>query len=114
MWFVLGWGLLVLCAWCDCVFHLCRATANCIFCCVRARYAFKAGTDLMVEGAPGDLFFVLVKGVAEVWLGDKRVHEFKERGAFGELALLNDAPRSATVCAETDVVRERESARRQH
>jgi len=71
---------------------------------VMHRHAFSAGTDLMVEGAPGDLFFVLVKGVAEVWLGDKRVHEFKERGAFGELALLNDAPRSATVCAETDVV----------
>jgi hypothetical protein len=62
-----------------------------------------AGSDVIVEGAPGDLFYVLVSGGASVRKQGQEVNRLGAGDFFGEVALLRDAPRNATVHALTDV-----------
>jgi CRP-like cAMP-binding protein len=56
-----------------------------------------AGRDLTVEGAPGREFFVLLDGTAVVRRHDEFVAVLQCGSFFGELALLADRPRSATI-----------------
>lgn len=68
---------------------------------VLGRRSFAAGETLIREGAPGDCFYILASGTVVV---SKRVGGQDERRAtldagnfFGEIALLNDVPRTASV-----------------
>jgi cAMP-dependent protein kinase regulator len=66
--------------------------------------AIPAGSTLVRQGKAGDAFFVLLDGQAEV---QRDGHHRQHLGAgdhFGELALLDPAPRAATVVAVSDVV----------
>jgi len=56
-----------------------------------------AGSDLIVEGAPGHEFFILVEGTVVVRRGGEFVNVLQSGSYFGELALLAGRPRSATV-----------------
>ncbi|XP_005108712.2 cAMP-dependent protein kinase type II regulatory subunit [Aplysia californica] len=61
---------------------------------------------IIKQGDDGDNFYVVDRGRFGVLVGAgtdmKRVHQFDNSGSFGELALLYNMPRSATVVAETE------------
>jgi CRP-like cAMP-binding protein len=61
------------------------------------------GVDLIKEGEPGDALFVILEGEAVVYQGGTEVSRSTTGGYFGEMAILDGAPRSATVVAVTDV-----------
>jgi CRP/FNR family transcriptional regulator, cyclic AMP receptor protein len=60
-----------------------------------------AGKVLVSEGSAGTEFFVIVDGKARVTRRGKKIAELGPGGFFGDLALLDRAPRNATVVAET-------------
>ncbi|KAG9251995.1 cyclic nucleotide-binding domain-containing protein [Emericellopsis atlantica] len=66
---------------------------------------FAPGEVIIKEGDPGHSFFLLESGQADAYKGDpsNTVKHYKKGDFFGELALLNDAPRAASVVASSDV-----------
>src|SRR5919106_4440638 len=60
-----------------------------------------AGKQLVSEGDTGTEFFVVIDGNATVSRRGQKVAQLGAGGFFGELALLDKAPRNATVTAET-------------
>ncbi len=64
---------------------------------------FKPGKVLIREGTPGREFFVLVRGKADVSRGGKLVDTVGPGAFFGEMALLTEEPRNATVTTVTEV-----------
>jgi MFS family permease len=57
-----------------------------------------AGTVLIREGEPGDRYYVLGSGALEVTRAGEHVHTMRDPGnGVGEIALLLDVPRTATV-----------------
>jgi CRP/FNR family transcriptional regulator, cyclic AMP receptor protein len=62
-----------------------------------------AGTVLIREGDPGRECFVIENGTATVQLPEGEAKTMGPGEVFGELALLDQAPRSATVTAETEM-----------
>ncbi|KAI9670475.1 MAG: hypothetical protein M1817_004342 [Caeruleum heppii] len=66
---------------------------------------FAPGSTIIQEGEAGEAFFILESGEAEVYKRgiDRPVKAYKKGDYFGELALLNNAPRAASVISKTDV-----------
>jgi hypothetical protein len=62
-----------------------------------------AGETIVREGEPGSLFFVVVAGQLDVSMGGAYVRTIKPGNGFGEVALLHDGVRTATVTATADV-----------
>ncbi len=62
-----------------------------------------AGKALVSEGETGHEFFVILDGTARVSRGGRKVATIGPGAAFGELALLERAPRNATVVADSDM-----------
>ncbi|KAJ5953113.1 hypothetical protein N7454_000009 [Penicillium verhagenii] len=64
---------------------------------------FPAESTIISEGDPGDAFYLLESGEAEAFKGDAPVKSYHRGDYFGELALLDDKPRAASIVAKTDV-----------
>jgi len=64
-------------------------------CCVE----FKAGQTILKEGEVGNTLMVLLEGQIEVQVRGKVVGTFKPFEIFGEMAMIDSQPRSATVIA---------------
>ncbi|MFL5870053.1 MAG: cyclic nucleotide-binding domain-containing protein [Solirubrobacterales bacterium] len=62
-----------------------------------------AGAVLIRKGEPGRECFVILEGSAKATIPGKKGKTMRAGECFGELALLDAAPRSATVTAETDM-----------
>jgi CRP-like cAMP-binding protein len=64
----------------------------------------KAGTVLTREGRPGAEFFIIVEGTVEVRAGNRVLATRGPGDCVGEIALLAQRPRTATVITTTPVV----------
>jgi len=63
---------------------------------------YPAGSAIFKEGDQGDEMFVLVSGQVRISHGNRSLELVGDGGIFGEMALADPGPRSATVTAETD------------
>ena len=63
----------------------------------------QAGSVIAQEGEPGAGLFVIDVGEADVTIGGRKVNHLGPGDFFGEMALLDGGPRTATVTAKTDV-----------
>ena len=61
------------------------------------------GTRLIEEGKKGREFFVLVDGSVDVRRNGRKLRTMGNGDFFGEIALITDSPRSATVTATSPV-----------
>ena len=68
---------------------------------------FKDGEEVMREGEPGDALYIIVDGIASVTIDDmgesKPVAELTDGAFFGEMAVITEQPRSATVVAHGEL-----------
>ena len=64
---------------------------------------FHAGDTVTAEGQGGVGFFVIESGEARVTIGGKDRRRLGPGDYFGEVALLNESARTATITAETDL-----------
>ena len=62
-----------------------------------------AGSAVIREGDVGDRFWVLDTGEVEVERGGDVIARLGPGASFGELALIRDVPRTASIIARTDV-----------
>jgi len=64
---------------------------------------FKAGETIFQEGDPADELYVIQEGRVGVQTGNRLLDTLDPRTIFGEMALVDNAPRSAAAIAITDV-----------
>ena len=64
---------------------------------------FSAGDVIAQEGQGGVGFFVIEEGEARVEIEGREVSRLGAGDYFGEIALIAESPRTATVTAETDL-----------
>ncbi|HEX3264357.1 MAG TPA: cyclic nucleotide-binding domain-containing protein [Candidatus Limnocylindrales bacterium] len=62
-----------------------------------------AGDILMLQGEPGDAFYVLVEGTVRIERDGRPIRSIATGGFLGEIALVERRPRSATATAVSDV-----------
>lgn len=58
------------------------------------------GQKIISQGDEGDNFYIIDQGTCEIFVGAKLVKTCHAGDSFGELALMYDAPRAATVVAK--------------
>ena len=72
------------------------------------RVVFDSGESIVVEGDFGDAAFIILSGTADVVIasagGEQPVAQVGENDFVGEIAILIDVPRTATVRATSEVV----------
>jgi HEAT repeat protein len=67
------------------------------------RKTFEAGDVVFAEGEPGDHLYVVLDGEVDVLKGGERVATLGTKECFGEMALLDQSPRSASIRARKEL-----------
>lgn len=60
------------------------------------------GTEIITQGDVGDYFYIIESGSVDFYKDGAKVNSAASGSSFGELALLHNAPRAATVIATSD------------
>jgi len=63
----------------------------------------KAGETIFREGEPAKELYVIKSGQVDIQLGNRLLVTLEANDIFGEMALIDSAPRSATAIAKTEV-----------
>ena len=66
-------------------------------------HQIKAGSIIFREGEAADRLFVIKSGEVRIQIGNRTITELSAGDIFGEMALIDNEPRSATAVAMTDV-----------
>jgi CRP-like cAMP-binding protein len=61
-----------------------------------------AGTTIFTEGEPGERMYVVKSGEVSLTSNGRQLEKVEPGGLFGEMAVIDREPRSATAVAETD------------
>jgi CRP/FNR family cyclic AMP-dependent transcriptional regulator len=64
---------------------------------------YKAGDVVFKEGDVADALFIIQSGEVEIRLGNRVLEKLPQFSIFGEMALIDASPRSATAVAASDV-----------
>ncbi len=64
--------------------------------------SFAAGDTIFRQGDPRSFMFVVNEGEVEIKVGNRAVETVKTSGIFGEMAMIDGGPRTATAVARTD------------
>ena len=70
---------------------------------VMAERVFPEGKAITTEGGGGVGFFVILAGTATVSRGGEAIRTLGPGDHFGEIALIDNGPRSATIVADTEL-----------
>jgi putative ABC transport system ATP-binding protein len=65
---------------------------------------YVAGDTIIRQGETGNEFFVIARGDVDIIVDEEKVAQLHAGAFFGEIALIKDEPRNATVRAVSDVV----------
>lgn len=63
--------------------------------------SFTPGQTIFQEGEPGDNMYVVAEGQVDIMAGNQLLETVGPGGILGELAMIDDKPRSATTIART-------------
>jgi len=66
--------------------------------------SFKQGEVIFKQGDSATELYVIQSGRVGIQLGNRLLDTLEEHNIFGEMALIDNSPRSATAVASTDVV----------
>lgn len=71
------------------------------------RMEYQVGERLCTQGEEGDCAFIILRGAADVLVetpeGERKVAEVTEHSIVGEIAILCDVPRTATLIAASEM-----------
>ncbi|MEW5726836.1 MAG: cyclic nucleotide-binding domain-containing protein [Pseudomonadota bacterium] len=67
------------------------------------RRVFAPGEVIFKEGQHGAVAYVIQKGTVDLWRGEKLIAVLTDNAIFGEMALIDGAPRMATAKARDQV-----------
>jgi len=65
---------------------------------------FAAGEQVFAEGEPGDALYLVLEGAVKVHQSQRQLAHLGVRDVFGEMAIVDSEPRSASVTAVQDAV----------
>ncbi len=63
---------------------------------------FNEGAKIMLKDRPGTSMYIVLEGKVAVAIGRRIVEKLEPGGVFGEMALVDQSPRTATAVARTD------------
>ena len=63
------------------------------------REYFKAGDEIFKEGDSGDDFYLVISGEIAIQVGGKEVARMRQGKLFGEMAMIDNAKRTASAAA---------------
>lgn len=66
-------------------------------------YKYYKGQKIITEGETGNQLYIIKEGTVTVQRGTQEIAKFHKGGYFGEFALLNNTPRTATCVADDNV-----------